>query len=353
MDSFAERLLIWFEQHGRHDLPWQRDPNPYLIWVSEIMLQQTQVTTVIPYFERFMRRFPSVTALAAADLDEVLAHWSGLGYYARARNLHRAACRIVTELGGELPASVAGLLELPGIGRSTAGAIVALAHGVRAPILDGNVKRVLARYHGIDGWAGRASVLNEFWQCAEAHTPDDDVGAYTQAIMDLGATVCTRARPSCKACPLAEGCVAARDGRQTELPAPRPRRIRPQRSVRVLLVQDSERGVLLERRPAAGIWGGLFSLPEIAEHEDERIWCDRVLNARVSVQRELPIIDHSFTHFDLTIAPTLLELETAPARVMDRPDWLWYKPAMESKPGLAAPIAALLQSFYAPPDAGL
>jgi A/G-specific adenine glycosylase len=352
LDSFANRLLAWFEQHGRHDLPWQRNATPYLIWVSEIMLQQTQVATVIPYFERFVRRFPSIAELAAADLDAVLAHWSGLGYYARARNLHRTARVVADELGGKLPETLDALTALPGIGRSTAGAILALAHGVREPILDGNVKRVLARYHGIDGWAGQAAVSNELWRRAEAHTPHGHVGAYTQAIMDLGATVCTRAKPACPACPLRNDCIAARDGRQAELPARRPRRSRPQRSVRVLLVQDPEQRVLLERRPAAGIWGGLFSLPEIGEGEDECVWCDRVLNARVSAQRALPTIDHAFTHFDLKIAPTLLELEHGSALVMDRPDWLWYKPAMKSQLGLAAPIAALLQSVYASPDSG-
>ncbi len=307
------------------------------------MLQQTQVSTVVPYFERFMRSFATVEALAAAVVDDVLAHWSGLGYYARARHLHRAARHVVDEHAGELPRSVAELIQLPGIGRSTAGAILALAHGQREPILDGNVKRVLARYHAIDGWPGKSAVLAALWDRAEQHTPRRDVAAYTQAIMDLGATVCTRSTPDCAACPLRRGCRAARDGRQAELPAPRPRRDRPQRSVHVLLVRDDSRRVLLERRPATGVWGGLFSLPEIADDEQAASWCDTYLNVKVARQQTLASIGHAFTHFDLTIQPTLLGLDGTPAAIMDRPEWVWYKPAMKSKLGLAAPIAALLE----------
>lgn len=314
------------------------------------MLQQTQVTTVVPYFERFMRSFPTVKALSAASLDDVLAHWSGLGYYARARNLHRAAQQIADEFKGELPRDLSQLIELPGIGRSTAGAILALAHGQREPILDGNVKRVLARYHGIEGWPGKSAVLAALWERAEQHTPSSDIAAYTQAIMDLGAMLCTRGNPECSQCPVRRGCKAARDGRQTELPSPRPRRGRPQRSVRVLLVRDDEQRVLLERRPAAGIWGGLFSLPEIAEDQEAVSWCDANLNAKVALQRTLSPVGHSFTHFDLTIRPTLLELDGEPAAVMDRPDWLWYKPAMKSQLGLAAPIAALLDEMCCQPE---
>jgi A/G-specific adenine glycosylase len=276
----------------------------------------------------------------------VLGHWSGLGYYARARNLHRAAQQVVEQFDGELPRTLTALMALPGIGRSTAGAIVALAHGHREAILDGNVKRVLARYHGIEGWSGQAAIMNELWQQAEQHTPASHVAEYTQAIMDLGATVCTRTKPACERCPLHGGCCAARDDRQAEIPSPRPRRARPQRSVRVLLVKDLAQRVLLERRPATGIWGGLFSLPEIGDDEDACAWCGRVLNARAGAHRALPPIDHAFTHFDLTIAPVLLELDSAPAAVMDRPDWLWYKPAMQANLGLASPIAALLQSVY-------
>jgi A/G-specific adenine glycosylase len=345
--AFASRLCDWFERHGRHDLPWQRNASPYAVWVSEIMLQQTQVATVIPYFERFMRRFPAIADLAAAEQDEVLGHWSGLGYYARARNLHRAARIVVDEHDGERPVDPAMLVELPGIGRSTAGAIVALANGVREPILDGNVKRVLARYHGIEGWPGNTAVLKQLWSLAETHTPTTNVAAYTQAIMDLGAKVCTRARPDCSRCPIAEDCVAARDGRQSELPSPRPRRVRPQREVRVVVVKDKENRILLERRPEVGVWGGLYSLPELSNDEEPRAWCARSLNARVDASRELPRIDHAFTHFELAIAPTLLELEDTASIIMDRADRLWYKPGMQPKLGLAAPIAALLNTICA------
>lgn len=346
MDSFARRLLAWFDEHGRHALPWQRSATPYSIWVSEIMLQQTQVSTVVPYFERFMRSFPTIEDLATAELDDVLARWSGLGYYARARNLHRAAQQVVEKLRGELPATVTELVALPGIGRSTAGAIVALAHGRREAILDGNVKRVLARYHGVEGWPGATAVLKKLWRFSEQHTPHSDVAAYTQAVMDLGATVCRRTDPACERCPVRRGCRAARDGRQAELPSPRPRRSRPQRRVRVLLVRDDAQRVLLERRPATGVWGGLFSFPEISSDADAESWCGRNLNASVTGQRALPLIDHAFTHFDLTIEPTLLELEGHPSIVMDRPEWLWYKPAMKSELGLPAPIAALLEDVF-------
>jgi A/G-specific adenine glycosylase len=223
VDSFARRLLHWFDRHGRHDLPWQLAATPYAVWISEIMLQQTQVATVIAYFERFMRRFPSVAALAAAELDEVLAQWAGLGYYARGRNLHCAAKQMVAEHGGALPQTQALLEALPGIGRSTAAAILALAHDLPAPILDGNVKRVLARYHGIEGWPGQTAVLARLWQHAAEHTPRNRPAAYTQAIMDLGAILCTRHAPGCARCPVRRGCVAAREGTQDRLPSPRPR----------------------------------------------------------------------------------------------------------------------------------
>jgi A/G-specific adenine glycosylase len=352
VDSFARRLLQWFDRHGRHDLPWQLAATPYAVWVSEIMLQQTQVATVIPYFERFMRRFPSVAALAAAELDEVLAQWAGLGYYARARNLHRAAKQMLAEHGGELPRTQALLEALPGVGRSTAAAILALAHDFPAPILDGNVKRVLARYHGIEGWPGQTAVLARLWKHAAEHTPCHRPAASTQAIMDLGATLCTRHAPGCASCPVRRGCAAARAGTQHRLPSPRPRRARPRRRVRVLLIEDDDRRILLERRPPAGIWGGLFSLPELAGEHDPKDWCREHLHAPVGEQRSLPSIAHAFTHFDLEIAPLWLKLLEAPGRVMDRPDWLWYKPAMTQEIGLAAPIAELLESRFESNEAG-
>jgi A/G-specific adenine glycosylase len=344
-DGFAARLLAWFDRHGRHDLPWQRARTPYSVWVSEIMLQQTQVATVVPYFERFMRRFPTLAALAAAEQDAVLAHWSGLGYYARGRNLHRAARAVVERFGGVLPATIDALVTLPGIGRSTAGAIVAQAHGERAAILDGNVKRVLARYHAVAGWPGDQAVQRELWEHALTHTPHARVADYTQAIMDLGATLCTRTRPACTVCPLATDCRACRAGTQAQYPAPRPKRPRPQRRVTALVVQDPDGCVLLERRPERGVWGGLYGLPEIACAEDAAPWCERELGGRVAAARRLATIEHAFTHFDLDIQPVLVTLATEPTAVMDRPDRLWYNAEVEAAIGIPAPVAALLAAL--------
>ena len=341
MTAIAPRLLAWFDLHGRHDLPWQSERTPYSVWVSEIMLQQTQVGTVSPYFRRFITRFPTVGALAAAELDDVLSVWSGLGYYARARNLWRAARIVVAENAGSLPQTFDELHALPGIGRSTAGAILAQALGVKLPILDGNVKRVLARYHAVEGWPARPSVAKQLWSHAEAHTPDERVADYTQAIMDLGATVCTRARPACTVCPLVADCAAARAGTQTQYPAARPKRVRAQRRVAVLIVQAPDGRVLLERRPAVGIWGGLYSLPELPADDSPRQWCERVFGVGVVAERELTKVEHAFTHFDLDLEPRLLRLAAVPNALMDRNDWLWCKPR-ELAVGVPAPVATLL-----------
>ena len=343
MIPFAERLLAWFEVHGRRGLPWQIDRTPYRVWVSEIMLQQTQAATVVPYFTRFMAAFPAVEDLAAAELDRVLGYWAGLGYYARARNLHAAGRKVVRDYGGEFPATVEGLMTLPGVGRSTAGAILALAHGERAPILDGNVKRVLARYEAVEGWPGRAAVQKSLWEHAARYTPHEKVAEYTQAIMDLGATVCTRTRPGCGECPLAANCKARIGGLQTMLPTPRPRRERPQREVRMLLITNADREVLLERRPPNGIWGGLYSLPELAAEDDPRDWCHRHLGVDVREHTAGSSLKHGFSHFDLMIHPLEIRLDTAANALMDRDGWLWYNPAQETRVGVAAPIAVLLK----------
>ncbi|MGB1880849.1 MAG: A/G-specific adenine glycosylase, partial [Gammaproteobacteria bacterium] len=261
--SLAARVIAWFEQHGRRDLPWQHPRTPYRVWLSEIMLQQTQVQTVVPYFIAFTERFPSLPALAAADIDAVLHLWSGLGYYSRARNLHRAARLVVEQHDGELPDSVEALEALPGIGRSTAAAIVAQAWDRPAAILDGNVKRVLARYHAEPGWPGDSAVLRRLWTLAEAHLPTTRACDYTQAMMDLGATVCTRSRPACPACPLREDCSARASDSQTRYPGPRPRRTLPERQTTFLILIDDHNRLLLERRPPAGIWGGLWCFPEL------------------------------------------------------------------------------------------
>ena len=262
MPSFADRIITWQKQHGRHDLPWQRTNDPYRIWLSEIMLQQTQVATVIPYYERFVERFPDVRELASAPIESVMACWAGLGYYSRARNLHRCAQQITDAHGGEFPREVEQLTQLPGIGRSTAGAIAALAFGERAAILDGNVRRVLARHFSIEGYPGRPQIERQFWQCAESLLPANEIEAYTQGLMDLGATVCTRSRPNCAACPVNDTCVARSAQTIDKLPTPRPVRERFVRAQTILVMQEASGAVLLELRAPSGIWGGLLSVPE-------------------------------------------------------------------------------------------
>jgi A/G-specific adenine glycosylase len=346
MSPVAAPLLAWFDRSGRKHLPWQQDPTPYRVWVSEIMLQQTQVATVVGYYERFMQRFPDVRALAAAPVDEVLHLWTGLGYYARARNLHRAAQLIVAGHGGEFPQTIEAAQALPGIGRSTAGAILALSRAQRHPILDGNAKRVLARYFGIEGFPGEREVEKKLWSLADECTPAERVAHYTQAIMDLGATLCVRSRPLCAACPLAEPCVARIEGRQSALPAPRPKKIRPQRSAFVVLLVREDGAVLLERRPPAGIWGGLWTLPQFAEHEAAQAWIGK---NRPTV---LPPYAHSFTHFDLTLHPLLVRAEPAQA-VADSGAYCWYEPRQPARIGLTKPTVDLIRALDAQPGATL
>lgn len=340
---FSKRVLDWFERHGRRDLPWQVNPTAYRVWVSEIMLQQTQVAMVIPYYERFMASFPDVETLARASTDAVLHHWSGLGYYARARNLH-AAARLVSERhGGRFPEDFASAIALPGIGRSTAGAILALACGRRHPILDGNVKRVLTRYHALAGWPGRSGVQRELWALAEALTPRARVADYTQAMMDLGATVCTRTQPGCDACPLAPECRARAAGRQTDFPAPRPGKHLPRLRVRMLLLYNPAGEILLERRPPAGIWGGLWSLPECAPQGDVGRWCRRELGLTVRVTAQWPVVRHSFSHYHLEITPVLASATASVEAVGEGRERLWYHPDRHRERGLAAPVKRLLE----------
>ncbi|MGB0721981.1 MAG: A/G-specific adenine glycosylase [Gammaproteobacteria bacterium] len=341
-DGFATRVLKWFDLHGRHDLPWQRRADPYRIWVSEIMLQQTQVTTVIPYFERFMARFPTVDQLASARADDVLALWSGLGYYARARNLHDAARRICTDHGGVMPRDIDCLQALPGIGRSTAAAILAQAHGDRHAILDGNVKRVLARHAAVSGWPGRSAVGRRLWALAELHTPHDRVAAYTQAIMDLGATLCTRRQPRCPQCPVRGDCLARAQGRQHELPEPRPAKPVPVRNRLLLSVRSVDGGVLLERRPDSGVWGGLWSLPEVEDLDHARTWC----RSRLGCDGDDPTtgsgFEHRFSHF-LLRATTVEVTVSGPCGGVEEGDNLtWYHPGTGFAGGLPAPVARFL-----------
>lgn len=346
--DFAARLVAWQARAGRHDLPWQRPATAYRVWVSEVMLQQTQVGTVIPYFERFMARFADLPTLAAAPVEDVLALWSGLGYYARARNLHAAARVAMDRHGGDLPADLAGLTALPGIGRSTAGAILALAHGIRAPILDGNVRRVLARHGAVSGWPGEPAVARTLWALADALTPERAVGTYTQAVMDLGATVCTARAPRCGECPVAVDCQALATDTIAELPVARPRRSNPQRAITMLVLRDQAGAVLLERRPPAGIWGGLWSLPEytgtdtgpgLLEDHLQRAYGVRGLTCAA-----LPVHRHLLTHLTLNLHP--LVVETAPAgAVLEGSGRLWYNPGTDSPPGLPAPVRRLLDDL--------
>lgn len=340
--GFARALLAWYARHGRKDLPWKRSRDPYHVWVSEIMLQQTQVATVIPYFERFIARFPTVTALARADLNAVLHLWSGLGYYARARNLHQAARLLTRDHGGCLPRQFERLHALPGIGRSTAGAILALAHGERHAILDGNVKRVLARYHAIAEPLTGKAMEQRLWSLAEAHTPARRVGDYTQAIMDLGATLCRRTRPECGRCPVRAGCAAHRAGTPERFPAPRRRRPVPVKSVRMLLIRDARARVLLIRRPPTGVWGGLWGLPECTAR-DVRAWCRRHLGLAIQPEPALPPFRHAFTHFHLDITPIPARLVGSSEVSMEGAETVWYNVRRPDARGLAAPVRRMLK----------
>jgi A/G-specific adenine glycosylase len=341
--TFAARLVIWQRAHGRHGLPWQDTRDPYRIWLSEVMLQQTQVATVIPYYERFVAEFPDVRALGAAPVERVLEHWSGLGYYRRAHHLHAAAKEVVAQLAGVFPADADTLATLPGVGRSTAAAVAVFASGARAAILDGNVKRVLARHRGIEGFPGATKVDAQLWQVAEALLPARDIEVYTQSLMDLGATLCTRARPNCAACPVAGDCVAFNQNRLGELPSPRPRKVLPHRTFRVLLIEHGSE-ILFERRPPLGIWGGLWSLPELPLDADVRAAVKARFAADVIVRDELPAIAHAFTHFTLTLHPQRVSARRWPTRA-ETPGTIWLAPADARGAALPAPIKKLLRTL--------
>lgn len=343
----ADALIDWHGRQGRHDLPWQRDRTPYRVWVSEIMLQQTQVGTVMPYFERFMKRFPGIHALAEAPIDDVLHIWAGLGYYARARNLHRAAMRIRDEFNGEFPTAFEDIASLPGIGRSTAGAILALSRGKRYPILDGNVKRVLSRFFGVEGDLAERENLERLWQLAGDCTPHHRVDVYTQAIMDLGATICTRRKPLCDYCPLADRCYARYTGRQHEIPAARRARERHTRRTVMLVAMSEDGAVLLERRPESGVWGGLWCLPEFTTDSEARSYAEQRLRDVQMESQSLGTLEHAFTHFDLVVAPLLARCGGS-AGVMDALDTVWYNPREPAAIGLPAPIKTLLDRIASP-----
>ncbi|MDP2788031.1 MAG: A/G-specific adenine glycosylase [Pseudomonadota bacterium] len=345
--SFAPRLIAWQKQHGRHALPWQGgiQADAYPVWLSEIMLQQTQVETVIPYFQRFLASFPDLATLAAAHEDVVLGHWSGLGYYSRARNLHAAARRVVAEHGGQFPRDIDAILALPGIGRSTAAAIAAFAFNERRAILDGNVKRVLARVFGIEGWPGEKMVENRLWALAETLLPDADIRAYTQGLMDLGATVCTRGKPRCERCPYADDCIANIQCRQRELPAARPKKVMPEKSTAMLVLLNAGE-VLLEKRPNSGIWGGLWSLPEFPEQDDPQAAASRLGYQAVRVDEmpgELPGFKHSFTHFRLYIQPWRLQVSRSPTAA--EPGRIWLSLDDLDGAALPTPVRRILEAL--------
>lgn len=346
--EFHRRLLRWFDFGGRKDLPWQNNRSPYRVWLSEIMLQQTQVTTVIPYYRRFLRKYPNLSSLAAADINSVLELWSGLGYYARARNLHRAARMIVDNHKGRFPKDIESLVALPGIGRSTAGAILAFSHGQRHPILDGNVKRVLARMIALDQWTGSKDALSVLWGWSEELTPRKRVGDYTQAIMDLGATVCTRSRPDCGRCPVSSMCLAYARNAVDSFPVPKAKRTKPVRSAILLMVRNRSGEVLLEQRPPTGIWGGLWSFPEIdntTSTPDIGSWTQQNLGLDIKVGKPWPVFVHRFSHYDLNITPLPARLLGSSGSFMETGATVWYNPRHTRDRGLARPVEKLLNEL--------
>ena len=347
--AFAEAIIAWQRQHGRHDLPWQtklnQAPNPYAIWVSEIMLQQTQVTAVIGYYAKFMQHFPTIAVLANATQEEVLQYWSGLGYYSRARNLHAAAQKIVDDFGGIFPSHFDDILSLPGIGRSTAAAVSTFALNIPQPILDGNVKRVFARHFNIAGWPSAPKVAQQLWQIAERENPHTNAIAYTQGLMDLGAALCTRTRPKCPVCPVNSSCVALANDLTSKLPTPKPRKVLPEKSTTMLVIINNNE-VLLEKRPQTGIWGGLWSFPEIEMYEIASEVAQSRLGLEVEAAEPFTIVNHAFTHFKLAITPQplLLIKQTLQAQA---PNMIWLPIDEAIGAAIPTPVRKILQSLAA------
>lgn len=339
------RVIQWQKQHGRHGLPWQNTRDPYAIWVSEIMLQQTQVSAVIGYYQRFMQRFPDIATLAASGQEEVMQLWSGLGYYSRARNLHAAAKKIMQEHNGRFPEAIDAVLELPGIGRSTAAAVTVFAFGQRRAILDGNVKRVLARFFGIEGWPGLPAIEKQMWHMAENLLPHRDMEAYIQGLMDLGATLCVRSKPRCMQCPVQDDCIALKEGRVDSLPTPKLRKPLPQReTVMLLLLSGNE--VLLEKRPPTGIWGGLWSFPEIKLDDNPQEIVRKRFGLQTALLPALPLLTHTFTHFTLNITPQLLQITKRSLQAAE-PGLVWLDIEDAAGAALPAPIKKLVLQLNA------
>lgn len=344
MSDFALRIIAWQKQHGRHDLPWQNTSSPYAIWVSEIMLQQTQVSAVIGYYQRFMARFPTIQSLAAAEQEEVLQYWSGLGYYSRARNLHHAAQTIKDEFSGEFPQDFTDMQSLSGIGRSTAAAIAAFAFHQVQTILDGNVKRVLARHFAIEGWPGTPSIEKSMWALAESLLPQTEMVAYTQGLMDLGATLCTRSKPACNSCPLNTSCMAYAQQRVQQLPTPKPKKISPQKNTTMLILRHGN-DVLLQKRPSKGIWGGLWSLPEIDMQTIATEAALTTFGLSVETQEPLPVLQHAFTHYKLDILPQPLDVLNKPANT-PAPNTIWLPIADAIGAAIPTPVRKILLSLH-------
>ncbi len=342
--SFANTVLAWYRRYGRHDLPWQGQ-DAYRVWLSEIMLQQTQVSTVIPYYRDFLKSFPSIKRLADAGIDDVLRHWQGLGYYARARNLHKAARLIRDEYNGRFPREFDAVAALPGIGRSTAGAILSFAYGQRWPILDGNVKRVLARCFRVPGWYGQSDTMKQLWYLAESVTPDENAAGFNQAMMDIGSMVCLKSKPKCEICPLKPVCSSYRHHCQAEYPQKKPKKAKPHKNTLMLLHRHGER-LLLWRRPPSGIWGGLWSLPEVDDENAIALWQQsflREVQAPAAIQEN--VIRHQFTHYSLDISLAIIELESLPNGIADEDNYAWIDVDDIGNHGLPTPVRKLLATL--------
>lgn len=342
--DFSTRLIAWQKQFGRHDLPWQNTTDPYAIWVSEIMLQQTQVAAVIGYYSKFMQRFPTIAALAQASQDEVLQYWSGLGYYSRARNLHNAAQTIMDEHGGAFPQDFDVIQTLTGIGRSTAAAIASFAFGQTQTILDGNVKRVLARHFAIEGWPGTPKIEQAMWLLAEDLLPENDIQSYTQGLMDLGATLCTRSRPQCPSCPLQSTCQALQQQRVSALPTPKPRKNTPEKHTTMLILQHDDH-VMLEKRPPSGIWGGLWSFPELEQEVDFTQFAQLHFGITAEPGQALPKLSHAFTHFKLHITPQPLQVLKLHANIGE-PGRIWLSIEDAMGAAIPTPVRKILQALH-------
>ena len=340
MHDFADKLIAWQRVHGRHDLPWQGSREPYRVWLSEIMLQQTQVATVIPYYQRFVARFPDLESLATASQDEVLVYWSGLGYYSRARNLHAAAQRVMSHFNGIFPAHIGDIVSLPGIGRSTAAAIAAFCFGARVAILDGNVKRVLTRQFGIVGYPAEKIIETRLWVLAESLLPVSNVDTYIQALMDMGATCCTRSRPNCEVCPVASTCIALATQQVSTLPTPKPRKAMPHKTARFIILHHAGR-IWLQQRPPVGIWGGLWSFPELAMETDVLTTCRDEWQLQIAAMHELPSFRHVFTHFSLMITPQWIDIVSLPLIIQESTGrWLSVEDALQA--AIPAPVRSIL-----------